>query len=679
MEASPRDQNHIPALILESSSTPGVVISAKGDQVTGRLLVDVAGGSGTVTSVSVVSANGFAGSVATATTTPAITISTTATGILQGNGTAISGITDSSTVGQVLRVTGASTYAWGALNLASANAITGNLPVTSLNSGTSAGVTTFWRGDGTWSVPAGAGDVVGPASATDNAVARFDLTTGKIIQNSVVIIADTTGVISGTQGITLSGSSSGTLAIKTPAAAGSNTLTLPAGTTDFSATGGAGQFVKQNASGGALTVSAVAVSELSGLGTGVATALAVNVGSAGAFVTFNGALGTPSSGTVTNLTGTASININGTVGATTPAAATITTLIVTTGPAVIGHTATLSTGGITANLQQYGTTAGTAAQVIGMFNATAGTQSEMQFYRSKNAAIGSATVVASGDGLGKISWYGAQQTGTFATQTIAAQIRAEVDGTVTSGAGADMPGRIIFATVPDASGTITDRLILDSAGVLKPNANDGVPLGTATLSFADLFLASGGVINFNNGNMTITHAAGSLTVAGGNLLALGASTATSLTTSGENVQLTGSNTRLVVPTGDLTATGFINNDFNCGYSSSAIGDLVYLDSSSTWQKGDANTLLLYNGLLGVALEVKAAASALRVALPGTFIYSTTGFPTWTIGGPIYMSETAGAMTQTAPTTTDAATRVVGWGVHADKMYFFPSPDYVTHT
>jgi hypothetical protein len=46
--------------------------------------------SGTVTSVSVVSANGFAGTVATATSTPAITISTSITGILKGNGTAIS-------------------------------------------------------------------------------------------------------------------------------------------------------------------------------------------------------------------------------------------------------------------------------------------------------------------------------------------------------------------------------------------------------------------------------------------------------------------------------------------------------------------------------------------------------------------------------------------------------------
>lgn len=52
-------------------------------------------------------------------------------------------------------------------------------------------------------------------------------------------------------------------------------------------------------------------SGISGLGTGVATALAVNVGSAGAFVTFNGALGTPSSGTLTNCTGYDAGNLAG--------------------------------------------------------------------------------------------------------------------------------------------------------------------------------------------------------------------------------------------------------------------------------------------------------------------------------------------------------------------------------
>jgi len=45
------------------------------------------------------------------------------------------------------------------------------------------------------------GDVVGPASATDNAVARFDLTTGKLIQNSTVTIDDSGNIIS--NGLTL--------------------------------------------------------------------------------------------------------------------------------------------------------------------------------------------------------------------------------------------------------------------------------------------------------------------------------------------------------------------------------------------------------------------------------------------------------------------------------------------
>lgn len=44
------------------------------------------------------------------------------------------------------------------------------------------------------SVPSGAGDVVGPASATDNAIVRFDGTTGKAIQNSGVIIDDSNNV-----------------------------------------------------------------------------------------------------------------------------------------------------------------------------------------------------------------------------------------------------------------------------------------------------------------------------------------------------------------------------------------------------------------------------------------------------------------------------------------------------
>lgn len=71
-------------------------------------------GTGTVTSVSVTSANGFAGTVATATTTPAITISTTINSpVLAGNGTAISAATTTGTGSTVVLSVGpAITGAW---------------------------------------------------------------------------------------------------------------------------------------------------------------------------------------------------------------------------------------------------------------------------------------------------------------------------------------------------------------------------------------------------------------------------------------------------------------------------------------------------------------------------------------------------------------------------------------
>jgi hypothetical protein len=58
--------------------------------------------------------------------------------------------------------------------------------------------------------------------------------------------------------------------------------------------------------------------------------------------------------------------------------------------------------------------------------------------------------------------------------------------------------------------TESGKLRLNGA-LFSPQTSDTVALGSGTLMWSDLFLASGGVLNFNNGNATVTHSAGLLT------------------------------------------------------------------------------------------------------------------------------------------------------------------------
>jgi hypothetical protein len=112
--------------------TNGQFLSTDGS---GNLTFSSPAGAGTVTTVSVVSANGLAGSVANASSTPAITLSTSVTGVLKGNGTAIS----AASAGTDYVAPG------GALGTPSSGTLTNatGLPVSTGISGLGSGIATF--------------------------------------------------------------------------------------------------------------------------------------------------------------------------------------------------------------------------------------------------------------------------------------------------------------------------------------------------------------------------------------------------------------------------------------------------------------------------------------------------------------------------------------------------------
>ena len=76
-------------------------------------------------------------------------------------------------------------------------------------------------------------------------------------------------------------------------------------------------------------------------------------------------------------------------------------------------------------------------------------------------------------------------------------------------------GRLDFSVM--TAGTLAKELQL-SGDDLSPSADDGLSLGTINLKFSDLFLASGGVIDWDANDVTLTHSLNHLTLDGGDLI-----------------------------------------------------------------------------------------------------------------------------------------------------------------
>lgn len=149
---------------------------------------------------------------------------------------------------------------------------------------------------------------------------------------------------------------------------------------------------------------------------------------------------------------------------------------------------------------------------------------------------------------------------------------------------------------------------------LLPTTDDGAPLGSTTKEWSDLFLASGGVINWAAGDVTITHSANLLAFAG--------------------------------------AAGGYTFDVAIGVASGGTGS-----SSLT-----ANNVLLGNGT-----------SALQAVAPGTSgnVLTSNG-TTWTSTAPV-----TGSMTLLGTLTTTSGTTQSLTGIASGYQQFYIELDGVT--